>query len=272
MTSTTGPLGKPTSYPERYDADLLYTVERAPQRETLGIGDSLPFRGDDRWTAWEVAWLSAAGQPQVAIARFSVPCTSPRLVESKSVKLWIASFYNERFDDAARLSATMTRDLSQATGASVDVELVLPEDWARLSRDEPSGVVIDDESSGSFADFPDRSSLRTKNETVEETLVSRTFRSVCPVTAQPDYATIAIRYAGPTIDRAGLAAYLTGFRKHPGFHEHCVEQIFVDLMRHVKPARLAVEARFTRRGGIDINPFRTSDASFVADDRPTLRQ
>lgn len=266
------PLGKATRYPERYDAGLLYAVERAPQRRELAIEATLPFHGHDRWTAWEVAWLDARGTPQAGIASFSVPCASPRIVESKSVKLWLASLYDERFASAAALRDLLARDLSAATGAAVTVGLDLPEHWERHARREPAGVSLDGIEPVAHPAYPDRSLLRADGPDVEETLVTRTFRSVCPVTGQPDYACVLVDYRGRRIDRAALAAYLLGYRRHAGFHEHCVERIYVDVLRRCAPARLAVEARFTRRGGVDINPLRTSDAAAGLSEAPTLRQ
>jgi 7-cyano-7-deazaguanine reductase len=266
------PLGKATRYPEAYDATLLYPVERAPLRAELALDAALPFGGSDRWTAWEVTWLSARGLPQVAIATFVVPCTSSRIVESKSVKLWLASLYNERFDSTATLRDVLARDLSAATGERVAVSLDLPETWSRHARREPEGEALDDVEPAAHAAWPDPSLLRASGQDVDEALFTRTFRSVCPVTGQPDYAGVRIDYRGKKIDRAALAAYFIGYRRHAGFHEHCVERIFVDLWRRCAPARLAVEARFTRRGGVDINPLRTSDASAAFPDTPSLRQ
>jgi 7-cyano-7-deazaguanine reductase len=266
------PLGKATHYPESYDAGLLYSVDRAPQRHALGIGESLPFVGVDRWTAWELTWLDLSGRVQVAIATFGVPCTSPRIVESKSVKLWLASLYNERLDSAVTVRESMVRDLSAATGAAVEVELDLPDTWERYARREAEGAPLDDELPAAFPSFPDASLLRAGGANADESLVSRTFRSVCPVTGQPDYACVTLHYRGPRIDRPALVAYLSGYRRHPGFHEHCVERIFVDLQRACAPDRLAVDARFTRRGGVDINPFRTSDATFRWPGGPAHRQ
>src|SRR5688572_11350947 len=266
------PLGRPTRYPERYDAGLLYPVERAPQRRELGLSGGLPFTGVDRWTAWELTWRDAPGRVQAAIAKFDVPCASPRIVESKSVKLWLASLYDARFDSPAALREVLAETLSHATGAVVDVQLDLPQVWSRHARSEAPGVSLDDEIPSAFPAAPEASLLRAAGEKVEESLVSNLFRSVCPVTGQPDYASVAIRYSGAAIDRRSLAAYLFGYRRHPGFHEHCVERMFVDVMSACAPERLAVEARFTRRGGLDINPFRSSDAAFGASGMPSIRQ
>ena len=265
------PLGKVTHYPEVYDAGLLYAVDRAPQRRELGL-TVLPFVGLDRWTAWELTWLDRMGRAQAAISTFDVPCTSPRIVESKSVKLWLASLYNERFDSEAMVRDLMLRDLAAATGATVQVALDLPATWPRYARRDGGGASLDGERAAAFPSFPDAALLHAGADHAEESLVSRTFRSVCPVTGQPDYACVTIHYRGARIDRPALAAYLRGYRRQPGFHEHCVERIFVDVKRACAPERLAVEARFTRRGGLDINPFRTSEAGFGSPGAPTLRQ
>ena len=266
------PLGKPAHYPVAYDAALLYPVERAPQREALGMAAVLPFHGADRWTAWEATWLDNDGRPQVAIAAFTVPCTSARIVESKSVKLYFASLNHERFDNAEAYRLLLARDLAAATLAKVDVSLHLPQAWRSWVRSDPEGVLIDDAAPRAWPAVPDAGVLRTGGGQVAETLVTHAFRSVCPVTGQPDYASVSIAYRGACIDRASLLAYLVGFRRHPGFHEHCVERIYVDVAAACRPLALAVEARFTRRGGIDINPFRSSEPDARPAGRPTLRQ
>ena len=266
------PLGKATAWPEAYDASLLYAVERAPQRAALSIGERLPFHGEDRWTGWEPTWLDERGVPRVAIVRFAVPCESPRIVESKSVKLWLASLYRTAFASPEDVRELLVRDLSAATGAPVRVELDLPDAWSRLARVEPEGVELDREAPASIPAFPDAALLHAAGPAAKETLVMRSFRSVCPVTGQPDYACVTIGCDGPAIDRAALFAYLLGFRRHAGFHEHCVERIYVDLVRRCAPASLVVHARFTRRGGIDINPWRASDAALVPPATLGLRQ
>jgi 7-cyano-7-deazaguanine reductase len=274
-TIPASPLGKATVYPEAYDAALLYPVERAPQRAGIGIaGDALPFHGEDRWTAWELFWLDPDGRAQVAIAAFVVPCTSPRIVESKSVKLWLTSMNAHRFGSADAVRETMARELSLATGAEVEVSLIPPVAWAELARAQPAGRLIDDARPRQVPSQPDPTRLAVEpgDATVSETLVSHTFRSVCPVTGQPDYATIVVQYEGPRLDPASLATYLAGYRHHPGFHEACVEQIFVDLSRVCTPSRLTLEARFARRGGIDINPIRSSGTAVPRPSAPTLRQ
>ena len=266
------PLGKATRYPDRYDAGLLYPVERAPQRRELGLSGALPFTGSDRWTAWELTWRDATGCAQAAIVTFDVPCASPRIVESKSVKLWLASLYDAQFDSPAALRERLADALASATGAPLVLRIDLPQTWSQYARRVAEGRSLDDEVPSAFPSTPDGSLLRAAGPEVQETLVSNTFRSVCPVTGQPDYASVAIRYSGAAIDRRALAAYLYGYRRHPGFHEHCVERMFVEVMGACRPERLAVEARFTRRGGVDINPFRTSEAAFGASGMPGIRQ
>ena len=266
------PLGRATPLPERYDPSLLFPVERADARAAIGVGASLPFTGHDAWTAWELAWLDASGRPQVAVGRFEVPAASPRIVESKSVKLYLASLNHERIESREVCAATIARDLSQATGAEVRVALALPPAFGGLAREPADGASIDAAPLASIPDEPDPSRLTTTAWDGDETLHTSLFRSVCPVTGQPDYATVIVRYRGPRIERGPLLAYLAGFRRHPGFHESCVERIFVDLLAACRPNKLAVEARFTRRGGLDINPFRTNETTWRSRSAPDVRQ
>lgn len=254
------PLGHATTYSEQYDASLLFAVERAPLRDRIGVGSPLPFHGEDVWTAYELSWLEPSGKPQIAIATLRVPSDSPCIVESKSVKLYLTAFNQTMFGGAADVQTTIARDVSAAVQAPVAVELALPDAFARLPRAEPVGICLDDLALEAHDDAPATQALHVHDSLVRETLFTRLFRSLCPVTAQPDYATVVVRYAGRAIARDGLLRYLVSFRRQPGFHEHCVETIFVDLMRHCAPDELTVYARFTRRGGIDINPYRSSIA------------
>lgn len=253
MSARLGPLGHATGYPDRYDPSLLFAVSRAPQRAEIGIGGTLPFTGADVWTAYEHTWLDRGGKPRLAMLSLAVPIDSPYIVESKSVKLYLGSFAQTRFDDDSEVRDAIERDLSAATGGSVLVAIL------QDARIEPlEGVSIDDRDVAIDRYELDPSLLRAAGETVDETLRSDLFRSVCPVTGQPDYASISIAYRGPRIDRACLLRYLVSFRLHAGFHEHCAERIFVDLLQRCACESLTVHARFTRRGGIDINPFRTN--------------
>jgi 7-cyano-7-deazaguanine reductase len=252
------PLGHATGYPDTYDPAQLFAVERAPQRASLGLGATLPFAGSDLWTAYELTWLDARGKPQIAIASIDVPATSPSIVESKSMKLYLGSFAQSVFDDAAAVRETIARDLSAATGAAVRVALMAAADFARERLAELDGESLD-ALSIDVSDYDvDASSLAASGDLLDEALTTDLFRSVCPVTAQPDIASLRIAYRGPRIDRRGLLRYLVSYRRHPGFHEHCVERIFLDVLSRCRCEQLTVYARFTRRGGIDINPFRTN--------------
>jgi 7-cyano-7-deazaguanine reductase len=255
---TRSPLGHAATYADAYDPALLFPVERAPLRAELGLHDPLPFRGADLWTAYELSWLDHEGKPEVAIASLTVPAESPFVVESKSVKLYLTAFNQTRFQSAAEVHEAIERDFSAATGASVSVSLIPTDHFAQVTLAELVGQCLDllPLSIGEYLPAPHH--LTASGQTVTQNVYSRLFRSVCPVTGQPDYATVQIRYRGAKIDAAGLLAYLVSFRRHPGFHEHCVERIFADIWQRCTPDTLAVYARFTRRGGVDINPFRTS--------------
>jgi 7-cyano-7-deazaguanine reductase len=259
-SSSFGPLGQPTAYPTRYDPALLFRVPRAPQRALLGA-EPWPLTGDDEWVAWEASWLHADGRPGIAALRFRVPSTSPAIVESKSVKLYLTALNDTMFASPGDYAATVQRDLSATTGANVDVELLTPAHYAQLARVPLAGQSIDDAPFTHDAGAqPDPAWLATSDYAVDEALYTELFRSVCPVTGQPDYASIHVRYRGPRIDRGALLRYLVAFRHHPGFHEHCVEKIAIDLWQRCRPQAMTVAARFTRRGGIDINPWRHAGA------------
>jgi 7-cyano-7-deazaguanine reductase len=266
------PLGRATTWKERYDPALLFAVERGPQRARLPGNALARMRGADLWNAYELSWLDPRGKPQVAIASFTVPASSPSVVESKSVKLYLAAFNQTRFAAAAAVRTTLAADLGRATGASVEVALTLPDDFAALPRAELDGECIDAQpvSLDDREVVPDV--LAADGAPVGEALFTRLFRSVCPVTGQPDYASVQVRYRGARIDRAGLLRYLVSYRREPGFHEHCVERIFADVWARCHPAALAVYARFTRRGGIDINPFRSTDDAPLPRNARTARQ
>jgi 7-cyano-7-deazaguanine reductase len=254
------PLGRGTPYPSRYDPTLLFPIARAQGRAELGIGAELPFRGVDIWNAYEVSWLDARGKPVVALAEFRVPAESPNLVESKSFKLYLNSYNQERIDNIDALRARLVQDLSAAAGAAVTVALTPADRFAQAAVEEFEGESID-EARVAIDDYgpPNAAHLRADGtDTVEEALVSDLLKSNCPVTGQPDWASVRIRYAGPRIDRAGLLRYIVSFREHAGFHEQCIERIFVDLQQRCAPLRLEVYARYTRRGGLDINPWRST--------------
>ena len=249
-------LGRHVDYPREYNASLLFPIARSLGRDALGIrADALPFTGVDRWHAYELSWLDARGKPRVATATFEVPADSPNLVESKSLKLYLNAFNASRFasDDAVR--DAIARDLSNAAGAAVSVAFGLP-----AIADATSAINLDAQDIAIDSYGPPDASLLAfdANDEAEETLSSALLKSNCPVTGQPDWASVRISYRGPRIDRAGLLRYLVSFRDHAEFHEQCVERIFVDVLARCRPRALSVDARYTRRGGLDINPWRAT--------------
>ena len=249
------PLGREVAYPERFDAGLLYPIPRALGRAAIGIdGNVLPFLGSDLWHAYELSWLDARGKPKVATARFEVPADSPNLIESKSFKLYLNSCNGTRFEDDDVLRRQVEADLSAAAGARVAMAFGLP------PLRDVEGESIDALEIGIDRYGPPEASLLAADaaEVVEETLCSNLLKSNCPVTGQPDWADLAIAYRGARIDRAGLLRYLVSFRDHAEFHEQCVERIFIDLLAQCRPQSLCVQARYTRRGGLDINPCRAT--------------
>ncbi len=259
-------------YKDTYDPGLLQPVPRAPHRRELGIEGTLPFSGADLWTAYELSWLDPRGKPRVAMASFVVDAESPNLVESKSFKLYLNSFNQIPLASPEALRDILRKDLGLATGAPVGVEIRLPGEFADEQFEEMDGESIDgiEAEIRDYRPHPDY--LRTGRTAVEETLVSDLLKTNCPLTGQPDWASIQVRYRGPRIDREGLLRYLVSFRRHGGFHEHCTEQIFTDILRRCSPERLTVYARFTRRGGLDINPFRTNCGERAPRNVRTARQ
>lgn len=259
-------LGRDVAYPSQFDPSLLFPIPRAAARESIGIAaDALPFIGHDRWHAYELSWLDARGKPRVATATFTVPCDSPHLIESKSLKLYLNSLNATRFNSDTAVLDRITLDLSVRTGADVAVAFGLPP-LAELEEGESLDTldIEIDHYGPPQADYlvADRQAI------VTEVLSSQLLKSNCPVTGQPDWASVIIRYHGPRIDRGELLRYLISFRDHAEFHEQCVERLFHDLMAHCRPQALSVEARYTRRGGLDINPWRAT-AGFQA---PTARR
>ena len=250
-------LGREVAYPSSYDPTLLFPIPRAQARGEIGLDEAaLPFIGHDRWHAYELSWLDARGKPVVATATLEVPATSPNLIESKSLKLYLNSLNAARFDSAGAVFARITEDLSRAAGAPVRVVAGLPpfaEASAGAEGIDGLDVAID------HYGPPDATRLAAEAGTVvEEALHSALLKSNCPVTGQPDWASVVVRYRGPRIDRAGLLRYLVSFRDHAEFHEQCVERLFADVLARCRPEWLSVEARYTRRGGLDINPWRAT--------------
>lgn len=254
-------LGKQTHYSSTYNPSLLFPIGRSLNRAKLNQkGDILPFFGWDIWTAFEVSWLNMKGKPQCAIGNIIFSYDSENIIESKSLKLYLNSLNEEKFKDIDTVKKTIIKDLSKVSESDVFVELLGEQAFAESSISKFSGINIDDLDIECNEYEPNSSFLAIASmETVEETLFSNLFKSNCPVTGQPDWASIQLDYKGKALLREGLLQYLVSFRSHSGFHENCIEKIFCDIMEVCKPEILTVYARFTRRGGIDINPIRTND-------------
>lgn len=261
------PLGKTTDYVSRYTPALLSPIPRAESRAELGLSAELPFTGGDSWTAYEMSWLNAKGKPQVAVGRFEFPCHSPALIESKSFKLYLNSLNQTRFGSREELIDTLNRDLSAAAGAPISAALLTLAEAAQTGLATPVAECIDDLDIQVEHYQLDSDLLKADplGDPVEEALASDLLKSNCPVTGQPDWGSVLIRYRGRPIDREGLLKYIISFREHGDFHENCVERMFVDIMQRCAPERLTVSARYTRRGGLDINPYRSNCGEAMAD-------
>ena len=267
-------LGKPAPYIDHYDASLLFPIPRAQQRLKLGVPDAVPFFGADMWTAYELSWLNLRGKPQVALAYITVPCESPCIVESKSFKLYLNSFTNTKFADARDVRERIRADMSAATGAGIGIKTIGPELFDREPIHEMDGLNLDrlDVECMHYTPAPELLFAEFDEVPVTETLTSNLLKSNCLVTGQPDWGSVQISYSGPQINQEGLLQYLVSFRNHNEFHEHCVERIFMDVWTRCKPVKLSVYARYTRRGGLDINPFRCSYPQALPANVRTARQ
>ncbi|MFC0116651.1 NADPH-dependent 7-cyano-7-deazaguanine reductase QueF [Pseudoalteromonas xiamenensis] len=267
-------LGKTTEYADQYDASLLHPIARKLNRDQINVSDdALPFKGEDIWTGYELSWLNAKGKPEVAVATFAFACTSPYIIESKSFKLYLNSFNQTRFDSFDVVKETLTRDLSGASNSNVIVNLFKADDFNCLPFSALPGECIDDLDIEVETYSPSTALLKSKSDdVVTETLYSHLLKSNCLITSQPDWASIIIRYTGREICREGLLKYLISFRSHNEFHEQCVERIFCDLQNAFAFDNLEVCARYTRRGGLDINPFRSTDSATTTLNVRTNRQ
>ena len=273
-------LGRASAYVDHYDPTLLFPIARQDKRDELQIGAQLPFFGADLWTAFELSWLNPRGKPQVALAHITVPCESANIVESKSFKLYLNSFNNSVFESADAVRDVMRADLGEAIwrdsgrSGSVGLKLLGPEAFDREPVQELDGIDLDrlDLECTRYSPAPDLLRSAVGAPPVTETLTSRLLKSNCLVTGQPDWGSVQIRYSGAQIDQEGLLQYIVSFRNHNEFHEQCVERIFMDVWRRCQPTKLAVYARYTRRGGLDINPFRTSWPQPLPSHARTARQ
>ncbi|MGY4109452.1 NADPH-dependent 7-cyano-7-deazaguanine reductase QueF [Aeromonas encheleia] len=251
-------LGQQSAYISQYAPELLQPVPRSLNRDDLGLGETLPFQGCDVWTLYELSWLNAKGKPMVALGEVAVPATSPNLIESKSFKLYLNSFNQTRCDSLAAVQALLVKDLSACAGSEVSVTL-FPLDQAPHQIAALPGECIDEQDIEIDGYEFDQTLLQgaAGTDIVEETLHSHLLKSNCLVTRQPDWGSLVIHYRGPRLDREKLLRYLISFRQHNEFHEQCIERIFIDLKHFCGPSQLTVYARYTRRGGLDINPFRS---------------
>ncbi len=254
------PLGKSSTYTEKYDPTLLFPIPRIQKRQEIGIDEELPFIGVDIWNAYEISWLNKRGVPQIAAATFIVPADSSHIIESKSFKLYLSSFNQTRLNDYNALLTLLKKDISENCGAPVQIELIVPEQVSEIKFQELDGLLLDQLDVEIDHYQPDPTLLQCEHDKtlIEEKLVSHLLKSNCLVTGQPDWGSVQIHYVGCAINKESLLKYLVGFRNHHEFHEQCVERIFTDIMAHCKPEKLSVYARYTRRGGLDINPWRSN--------------
>lgn len=265
------PLGKEAPYISRYTPSLLFPVPRTMARDRIGLRAPLPFSGSDIWTGYELSWLNPKGKPQVAMADILVPCTSLHIIESKSLKLYLNSFNQSYYDSAAEVHRILERDLSQCAVGEVRVTLMAPQIKIGLPLVDFSGVCLDDLEIETDQYEVQPAFLKASDRQVAESLHTHLLKSNCLATGQPDWGSLCIRYRGPQIDREGLLKYIVSYRNHSGFHEDCVERMFFDLSERCRPTCLTVYARYTRRGGLDINPFRSNYES-VPDNERHVRQ
>jgi 7-cyano-7-deazaguanine reductase len=267
-------LGKSSAYIDQYDPSLLFPLPRAPKREEIGLqGSQMPFFGADLWTAFELSWLNPRGKPQVALAHFTIPCETPNLIESKSFKLYLNSFNNTRLADAAEVQSRLRTDLAEALWrgsdqkGSIGVKIIGLDRFDQEMVQELDGLLLDrlDVECTQYQPAPELLRANHEEAPVTETLVSHLLKSNCLVPGQPDWS-------GAQIDQEGLLQYLVSFRNHNEFHEQCVERIFMDIWTRCRPIKLSVYARYTRRGGLDINPFRTSHPGALPGNVRSARQ
>ena len=278
-------LGKSSAYVDQYDATLLFPIPRAGKRAEIGIADAVPFFGADMWTAFELSWLNLRGKPQVALVHFTVPCESLNIIESKSFKLYLNSFNNSRFADADAVKVRLRADITEAVWrntagepvvapTTIGVTVVGADQFDREPVHELDGLNLDrlDIECTQYTPAPELLTVTPGEQPVSEVFVSNLLKSNCLVTGQPDWGSVQISYSGNQIEQGGLLQYIVSYRNHNEFHEQCVERIFMDIWTRCKPTKLTVYARYTRRGGLDINPFRTSHPQALPRNVRTARQ
>nr|WP_174505493.1 NADPH-dependent 7-cyano-7-deazaguanine reductase QueF [Acinetobacter sp. Marseille-Q1620] len=264
-------LGKDTNYPTEYQPDILFPISRSEAREKYAHVDGI-YNGKDWWHIFEISWLNAYGVPQVAIGRMTLSASSPKLIESKSLKLYFNSLNFTKFENTQKFIQTVEQDLSKAAQANVSLSLYQVDN---LAINQPQGMCIDDLEPTRLENHPNANLLeldKNNDEDVDVQLYSHLLRSNCPVTGQPDWGTVFIRYQGKKPCYRSILAYIISYRQHNGFHEQCVEQMFADIWQNLKPEKLMVYATYTRRGGLDINPCRVSDESWMPEPIRLARQ
>lgn len=264
------PLGKKSTYISHYQCDLLFPIARKIKREEIQVPAMLPFKGCDVWNAYELSWLNTKGKPIVALGEFIFPCDSLNLIESKSFKLYLNSFNSTTFSSSDDVAGTMQRDLSEAAGAPVKVNIVLVDQFSQNEMQTLKGISLDRLDIECDTYIVEPKFLRLEEGIVSEMVYSNLLKSNCLVTGQPDWGSVQIDYSGRKINHEGLLKYIISFRDHNEFHEQCVERIFMDIMNFCSPEKLTVQARYTRRGGLDINPCRSTEADFQYSDNVRL--
>ena len=255
---TQSPLGKKSPVVNTYTPGLLFKISRKTQREAIGVPEALPFQGCDIWNAYELSWLNLNGKPEVAMGAFRIPCDSMHLVESKSLKHYLNSFNQSQFSNREEVMEALKKDLSGATGSEVAVALSNVDQVEERGVSGWTGICIDHQDITAETYTVDPVFLKAGGRMVEESLYSNLLKSNCPITGQPDWGSVWFHYAGKQIDREGLLRYIISYREHGEFQESCVERMFLDILRRCQPEKLTVYARYTRRGGLDINPYRSN--------------
>lgn len=252
-------LGKKSEYDPFYNPDKLFPIPRQVKRDEIGVPKDLPFIGFDLWNHYEVSWLNEKGKPVIALAEIIYSCDTPNIIESKSMKLYFNSFNNSKFNNANLVKTTIENDIAERVGGAVSVNiLTFPLKNNDTLNSGFDGICIDDLDIECSSYMTDTSFLTIEDEAVEEALYSNLLKSNCLVTNQPDWGSVLITYKGKKINREGLLRYLVSFRNHNEFHEQCIERIFMDIIRICQPQALTVYGRYTRRGGLDINPYRST--------------
>lgn len=252
------PLGQKTEYVQSYSPEQLFPIPRSMARDKINLSHLLPFKGVDIWTGYELSWLNLKGKPEIATATFTLPCTTPYIVESKSFKLYLNSFNQSKFSSIEEVQETIKKDLSEATQGGVDVQLFPISNRIFEHMEDFKGICVDHLDIEIDEYEVNKELLKADGPIVTETLYSNLLKSNCLATGQPDWGSLLVRYQGKKINHENFLKYVVSFRNHSGFAEHCVEQIYNDILTLCQPTLLTVYARYTRRGGLDINPFRSN--------------